>query len=71
MHKLENFVESNNYNADIEIITEYQEFLKHQTWILPTVIINGKIAARGYMPTKDFLFKYLKAEKTGSDEKRV
>ncbi len=65
IQKLEDFAAMNNLKAEIEIITEFEEFLKHETWILPTVIINGKIAARGYMPTKEFLFKYLKSEAAG------
>ncbi len=69
VHKLQAFAESNNFRTEIEIITEFKEFMKYETWILPTVIVNGKIAARGYMPTKNILFKYLKAETTSSNKK--
>lgn len=36
----------NNFN--IVLIDKLEEILKYQTWILPTLIINYKIVARGY-----------------------
>jgi hypothetical protein len=35
------------------------EFEKYKTWILPTIIINGNIVARGYKPADEVIFKSL------------
>ncbi len=43
--------------ANIEIITNLKHILKFHTWILPTVIINGKIASRGIYPRKEKILK--------------
>ncbi len=43
--------------ANIEIITNLKHILKFRTWILPTVIINGKIASRGIYPRKEKILK--------------
>ena len=41
-------------NAEIdytlEIETRPEKFLKYPTWILPTVLVNDHVVARGYVP---------------------
>jgi disulfide oxidoreductase YuzD len=34
--------------------------LTYETWILPTIIINGKIVARGYKPSDKEILQNLK-----------
>ena len=54
------FIDKENIEAEIEIISSLKEFVKYRTWILPTIIINNKIVARGYRPSDDKLIRNLK-----------
>ncbi len=57
---LETFIQEHKFNAEIKVITENRKFLNYNTWILPTVIVNGKILSRGYRPSEKNLLKILK-----------
>ena len=57
---LEYTVKKHHVDADVVVITEALSFLNYRTWILPTVVINGKILARGYRPSEKNILKYLK-----------
>ncbi len=50
---MKQFFKEKNIEADFTIISNADEFIKYRTWILPTIIINGKIVARGYRPSKN------------------
>jgi hypothetical protein len=50
---LNNFIKDNSIKADIEIVTGLSNFLKYNTWILPSVYINGKKVSRGYNPNPE------------------
>ncbi|UCG27956.1 MAG: thioredoxin family protein [Bacteroidales bacterium] len=52
----------NNDDQGISIVIEdsLNEILKYPTWILPTMVINGKVVARGYVPSLDKIRKTLK-----------
>ncbi len=54
------FFEKNNIEVDFEIVTSLKDFLKYRTWILPTVIINNKVVARGYRPDDKKILENLK-----------
>ena len=43
----------------IEKIDSLDEMMKYPTWILPTLVINGKVAARGYVPSVKMIVKQL------------
>jgi len=45
------FISKENIDAEFEIISKHEQFLKYRTWILPTILINNKIVARGYRPS--------------------
>ncbi len=53
-------MDEHKVNAEIEVITETQSFLNYRTWILPTVVVNGKIVSRGYRPSEKNILKNLK-----------
>jgi hypothetical protein len=57
--RVEEVIKSSGVEAGIEIIDDINEMLKYPTWILPTLIINNKTIARGYVPTKENIFKQL------------
>ena len=54
---MEQFFDEQNIEADFKIITSLKEFIKYRTWILPTIIINNKIVARGYRPSNQKILK--------------
>jgi len=63
IRSMENFMVENNIEADFEVVTKLKDFLKYRTWILPTVIINNKVVARGYRPTNEVILKNLNNER--------
>lgn len=44
---------------ELEIITNQESFSNYKTWILPTVIINNRIIARGYKPDENSILENL------------
>ena len=53
IESMKQFFKEKDIEADFTIISNADEFIKYRTWILPTIIINGKIVARGYRPSKN------------------
>jgi hypothetical protein len=43
----------------IEIVDSMDEMMKYPTRILPTLVINGKVAARGYVPSVKMIINKL------------
>ena len=48
--RVEEAVKFSGVEVNIEIIDKLEEMLQYPTWILPTLIINEKIVAKGYVP---------------------
>jgi hypothetical protein len=40
-----------NEEVEIEIVDQLEGWKLYNTWILPTVTINGKVISRGYVPS--------------------
>ncbi len=59
---LEKFFNENNIEAEFKIISNNEEFVNYDTWILPSVFINGKVVARGYKPVKERILKNVISE---------
>ncbi len=57
--KMEKLVNAQNIEVEFEIISELKKLLNYRTWILPTIIINGKIVARGYKPSDKTIIENL------------
>jgi len=53
-------LEDEKIEAELIIISDLVEVLKYHTWILPTILINGKIIARGYNPGREIIINNLK-----------
>ncbi len=58
---LELFFEENKIEAEFIIVDNADEFEKYKTRILPTIIINGTIVARGLK--KFYCFRHLECGK--------
>ena len=50
LSRVEEAVSLSETETSITIIDSLEEILKHPTWILPTLVINDKVVARGYVP---------------------
>jgi len=50
---LKDFFRENHIEAEFKIISSISEFVKYRTWLLPTIVLNDKIIARGYRPSKN------------------
>lgn len=59
--RVEEAIKISGLPLQIEIVDSLDEMMKYPTWILPTLVINEKVAARGYIPTVKMIVKMLKA----------
>ncbi len=57
---IERFFEENSIEAEFRVINTIDDFVKYRTWILPTILINGKIVARGYRPSNNKILNSIK-----------
>jgi hypothetical protein len=58
--RVEEAVALSGNKANIVIVDKLEELLEYHTWILPTLIINEKIVARGYVPSVNMIQEYFK-----------
>ena len=49
---VERLIKEEGIEADLIIIDQLEVLITKRTWVLPTIIVNDKIVARGYMPEK-------------------
>ena len=49
---MEILLKEENVETEIIIIDQLEELITKHTWVLPSIIVNDKIVARGYMPEK-------------------
>jgi hypothetical protein len=47
---LEKIFDTHNMEVEIIQITDFEEIKTYPTWLLPTIVINEKVVARGYRP---------------------
>lgn len=63
-NKLENLVkevvDENNFEANVEKITDNTKFMDYGVMLTPGLVVNGKVLAMGKIPTKDTLTHWLK-----------
>ena len=55
-------LEEEKIEAELIIISDLKKILKYRTWILPTILINGKVIARGYNPDREIIINSLKKQ---------
>ncbi|MDZ7742171.1 MAG: thioredoxin family protein [Bacteroidota bacterium] len=59
INKLKETLENADANYKLEVVNQLEELLKYPTWILPTIVINGHVVARGYAPDVKTIQKHL------------
>jgi hypothetical protein len=60
VNRVENAAALSGINVNIVVIDKLEEILQYPTWILPTLIINEKIVAKGYVPQIKTIQEYFK-----------
>ncbi len=55
-------IEMSGAEGSIEEIRKLGEIIKFPTWIFPTLVVNGKVVARGYTPKVEKIMEWLKVE---------
>lgn len=58
--KLEALIERENLAVEIKVVNDLQQMLTYRTWILPTLIINDKVVARGYFPKEQKILELIR-----------
>lgn len=46
--------------AEVKIVDKIEELIKFNTWVLPALMINGRMVARGYVPEKSKIISEMK-----------
>jgi hypothetical protein len=46
--------------AEVQIVDKIEDLVKFNTWVLPALVINGKMIARGYVPEKSKIIAAMK-----------
>ena len=58
--QVEEAVLESGMDAEIQIVDKIDELVKFNTWVLPALVINGKMIARGYVPEKSKIIDEMK-----------
>ena len=53
-------VEESGMEVDVKILDTIEELVKFNTWVLPALVINNKMFARGYVPEKSKIIDEMK-----------
>jgi len=57
--RVESILDTLGISKEIQIINDLEEIQQYPTWVLPTLIINGEMVARGYIPSYEAVKKIL------------
>ena len=60
VRQVEDAVQESGMEAEVVIVDKIDELVKFNTWVLPALVINGKMIARGYVPEKSKIIDEMK-----------
>ncbi len=60
IQKVDEAVLESGMDAEVKIVDKIEQLLKYHTWVLPALVINGKMFARGYVPEISKIIEELK-----------
>jgi hypothetical protein len=60
--RVESALEKHGISGEVEIVNDPDELQKYPTWVLPTLVINGQVIARGYIPSSKTLREFLQPD---------
>ena len=61
--RMKAYFDARNIPAVFEIETDLEKIKVYDTWLLPTIIINGTMVSRGYFPPEKLIESCLTTEK--------
>ena len=60
VQQVEEAVLESGMEAEVKIVDSIDELVKFNTWVLPALMINGRMVARGYVPEKSKIISEMK-----------
>ena len=60
VRQVEEAVQESGVDAEIQIVDKIEELVRFNTWVLPALVINGRMIARGYVPEKSKIIEEMK-----------
>jgi hypothetical protein len=63
IRQVEEAVRESGLEAEILIRDKLEDLLKYNTYVLPALVINGKMFARGYVPEKSMIIQEMNKSK--------
>ena len=60
IRQVESVLEKHTISAEVKIVNDPDELQKYPTWILPSLVINDKVIARGYVPSADVILQSIR-----------
>lgn len=64
---VEEIVKLEQIDARLVILDSLDDYVRFNTWVLPSLFINGKAVARGYTPLRSDLAQKLKEADKGPE----
>ncbi len=61
--QIEEAANLSSVETEISIIDDIDKLQTYNTWLLPSLVINGHMVARGYIPEMDIIQEYLRNKK--------
>lgn len=55
-------VKESGIESDVQILDKLDDLLRYNTYVLPALVINGKMIARGYVPEKTKIIEEMKRQ---------
>ena len=68
IQKVNEAVLESGMEAEVKIVDTIEELVKFNTWVLPALVINGKMFARGYVPEKNKIIDEIKKQRNQSSQ---
>ena len=60
VRQVEEAVQESGLETKVDIVDTIEELVKFNTWVLPALVINGRMIARGYVPEKSKIIDEMK-----------
>ena len=60
--RVKSILEKLDIDEEIQIVNDPEELQQFPTWVLPTLVINGEVVARGYLPSNEIIRKKIFAK---------
>lgn len=62
VRQVEEAVQESGIETEVKIIDKIEDLIKYNTYVLPALVINGKMFARGYVPEKSKIIEEMKKQ---------